>query len=193
MKSLPQTIIFPAVLGLFMFSGTSMSSAQTMQNSERISQLLSEAKNHALEAENDAATLEAYTRSRLSWRTHGTQLEAMKDHVNELGKIAGEMNDLKAQGSPWQQDGIQQVTPLLQEMAGNLTNAIEHLNANQSQVHMQTFRDYARTNYELAKRTADLIRDFVEYDEAKSMAESLEEKLELAQNQDPGRSTTSQD
>lgn len=117
----------------------------------------------------------------------------MKDHVNELGKIAGEMNDLNAQGSPWQRDAIQQVTPLLQEMASNLTNAIEHLNANQSQVHMQTFRDYARTNYELAKRTADLIRDFVENDEAKSMAESLEDKLELAQNQNPGRSTTSQD
>jgi hypothetical protein len=58
MKSLPQTIIFPAVLGLLMFSETSMSSAQTTQNSERISQLLSEAKNHALEAENDAATVE---------------------------------------------------------------------------------------------------------------------------------------
>lgn len=193
MKSLPQTIIFPAVLGLLMFSGTSMSSAQTTQNSERISQLLSEAKSHALEAENDAATLEAYTRSRLSWRAHGTQLEAMKDHVNELGKIAGEMNDLKAQGAPWQQDAIQQVTPLLQGMASNLTNAIEHLNANQSQVHMQTFRDYARTNYELAKRTADLIRDFVDYDEARLMAESLEEKLELAQNKDPGKSTTSKD
>jgi hypothetical protein len=113
--------------------------------------------------------------------------------VNELGKIAGEMIDLKAQSSPWQQDAIRQVMPLLQEMAINLTNAIEHLNANQSQVHMQTFRDYARTNFELAKRTADLIRDFVEYDEAKSIAESLEEKLELAHNQDPGRSTTSQD
>jgi hypothetical protein len=41
--------------------------------------------------------------------------------------------------------------------------------------------DYTRTNYELAKRTADLIRDFVDYDEARSAAESLEEKLELAQ------------
>jgi hypothetical protein len=46
---------------------------------------------------------------------------------------------------------------------------------------MQTFRDYARTNYDLAKRTADLIRDVVDYDEAKSRAESLQEKRELAQ------------
>lgn len=193
MKSLPRTIIFPAVLGTLMFSGTSMSSAQTTQDSGRITELLSEAKGHALEAEDDAATLEAYARSRLSWRAHGNQFEAMKVHVNELGKIAGEMNDLKAEGSPWQQGVIQQVTPLLEEMASNLTKAIEHLNANQSQVHMQTFRDYTRTNYELAKRTADLIRDYVDYDEARSAAESLEQKLELAQNQEPGNSTTRQD
>ena len=117
----------------------------------------------------------------MNWRSHGTQLEAMKVHVNELGKIAGELNALAPQGSQWQQQAIQQVMPLLKEMASNLNNAIEHLNENQSQVHMQTFRDYARTNYDLAKRTADLIRDLVDYDEAKSRAESLEQKRELAQ------------
>jgi hypothetical protein len=193
MKSLPQIIIFPAVLGMLMFSGTSMSSAQNNQDSERIRELLSEAKGHALKAENDAATLESYARSRLSWKSHVSQLDAMKLHVNELGKIAGEMNDLQGAGSPWQQGAIQQVTPLLREMARNLTNAIEHLNSNQAQVHMPAFRDYARTNYELARRTADLISDFVDYDEAKSMAESLEQKLELAQNQQPDKSTATQD
>jgi hypothetical protein len=179
MKSLPQTIVLPIVMGLVMFSGTSRGSAQT-QDSEQISQLLVEAKSHALEAEDDAARLDAYTRARMSWRSHGNQLEAMKVHVNELGKIAGEMNTLAPQGSPWQQQAIKQVMPLLKEMAGNLNNAIEHLNENQSQVHMQTFRDYARTNYDLAKRTADLIRDVVDYDEAKSRTELLEQKRELA-------------
>ena len=48
MKSLPRTIIFPAVLGALMFSGTSMSSAQTTQDSGQISELLSEAKGHEL-------------------------------------------------------------------------------------------------------------------------------------------------
>ncbi len=180
MKSIPLTIVLPIVMGLVMFSGTSRSSAQS-PDSEQISQLLVEAKSHALEAEDDAAKLEAYTRSRASWRSHGIQLENMKVHVNELGKIAGELNALAPQGSPWQQQAIQQVRPLLTEMAGNLTSAIEHLNENQSRVHMQPFRDYARTNYDLAKRTADLIRDLVDYDEAKARAGSLEQKMEVAQ------------
>lgn len=72
--------------------------------------------------------------------------------------------------------------PLLKDMAGNLSNTIQHLNENQSQVHMQSFKDYTRTNYQLAKRTADLIRDYVDYDQAKSAAESLSNKLELARN-----------
>jgi hypothetical protein len=180
MKSLPRTIVLPIVMGLVMFSGTSRSSAQS-QDSEQISQLLVEAKSHALDAEDDAAKLEAYTRSRLSWRAHGNQLEAMKVHVNELGRIAGQLNDLAPQGAPWQQQAIRQVMPLLTEMAGNLNSAIEHLNENQSRVHMEPFRDYSRTNYDLAKRTADLIRDVVDYDEAKSRAGSLEQKMELAQ------------
>jgi len=180
MKLLPRTLVFPIVMGLVMFSGTSRSSAQT-QDSEQISQLLVEAKSHALEAEDDAAKLEAYTRAKMSWKSHGNQLEAMKMHVNELGKIAGELNALASEGSPWQQQAVQQVMPLLKEMATNLNNAIEHLNDNQGHVHMQPFRDYARTNYDLAKRTADLIRDLVDYDEAKSRADSLEQKIELAQ------------
>jgi len=104
----------------------------------------------------------------------------MKLHVNEMGKIAADLQDLEAQGSDWQKQAIHQVMPLLREMAGNLTKTIQHLNENQSQVHMQSYRDYTRTNYELAKRTADLIRDFVDYDQAKSTAESLEDKLEIA-------------
>jgi hypothetical protein len=66
-------------------------------------------------------------------------------------------------------------------MATNLTGTIQHLNQNPSGVRMQPFRQYTRTNYELAKRTADLIRDFVDYDEAKANVESLEQKLEIAQ------------
>ena len=181
MKSLPRILIFPLVLALMVFAGIQRSSAET-RDSDQISQLLTQAKGHAIDAEDDAATLEAYARSHLSWQSHARKLDSMKDHINEMGKIAGQMKDLESQGSPWQQQAIQQVMPLLKDMAGNLSNTIQHLNENQSQVHMQSFKDYTRTNYQLAKRTADLIRDYVDYDQAKSAAESLSNKLELARN-----------
>jgi hypothetical protein len=44
---------------------------------------------------------------------------------------------------------------------------------------MPPFRDYAKANAELTRKIAKMIGDFVDYDEAKSEAESLEQKLEL--------------
>src|SRR5438552_1577212 len=159
MKSLSRSLTFLLGLVLVLFAGIERSSAAT-PDSEQITKLLDDAKSHALQAEDDAVTLESYARSRVSWKLHTYELDSMKQHVNELGKIAARMQDLEAQGSPWQKHAIQQVMPLLRDLAGNLTNTIRHLNENQSQVHMQPYLDYTRTNYELAKRTADLIRDF---------------------------------
>jgi hypothetical protein len=180
MNSLSRSLTFLLGLALVLFAGIARSSAAT-PDSEQITKLLDEARSHALQAEDDAATLESYTRSRVNWKLHAYELDSMKQHVNELGKIASQMQELEPQGSTWQKQTTRQVMPLLREMAANLTNTMQHLNENQSRVHMQPYLEYTRTNYELAKRTADLIRDVVDYSEAKSTAESLEEKLELAQ------------
>jgi len=152
--------------------------AQT-PDSEEITKLLSEAKTHAILAEDDAATLHSYTRSGLAWQTHANRLSMMKEHINDLGKTAKQLNDLKSTGSPWQQVAIDRINPLLREMADTLTATIEHLNKNQSQIHMSKYRDYAEANYDLASRTTAMIKDFVDYGKAKEKSEDLERTLEL--------------
>jgi len=179
MKSLPLTLGSVPAVALVLLAGTQGASAAT-QDSKQISSLLNEAMTHAVQAEDDATALDSFTRSAVSWKLHTYELDSMKLHVNELGRIAAELQDLEPEASEWQKQAIHQVIPLLRDMAGNLTKTIQHLNENQSQVHMPAYRDYTRTNFELAKRTAELIRDFVAYDEARSTAESLETKLELA-------------
>lgn len=68
-------------------------------------------------------------------------------------------------------------------MANHLTATINHLKDHQSQIHMQPYRDYARANHDLASTTAAVIKDFVEYDKAKSTTEALEQKLELSRDE----------
>ena len=183
MKSIPRKLAFLCALFLVPFVGIQRASADTpaTPDSAQITQLLNDAKRHAVEAGEDAATLESYTRSRVSWKLHTYELDSMKKHVNEMGKIASDLQNLEATGSDWQKQAIHQVMPLLRDMAGNLNKTIEHLNENQSQIHMTSYREYTRTNYELAKRTADLTRDFVDYAQALAKATALEDKLELSQ------------
>jgi hypothetical protein len=153
--------------------------AAQASDSDSISKLLTEAKSHAALAEDDAAALDSFTNSKLSWQSHTAKLEQMKEHVNALGKVSKQLGELNEQGSSWQQKAIKQIDPLLRDMASQLTDTINHLNDNQANIHMQQYRDYTRANYDLANRTADVIRDYVEYDKAKSKAEALEQKLEL--------------
>ena len=165
-------------LALVLATNSSVSFGQTA-DSERISNLLAQAKSNATQADADAETLASFTRSKVSWVSHATQLEGIKGHINELGKLNKQLSDLRAEGSPWQQTAIDQVDVRLREMADLLTITINHLNDNPSKIHLQPYRDYAKANYELTSKLAKMISDFVDYDEAKSKAESLELKLEL--------------
>ena len=153
-------------------------SAQTNDSTE-ISALLAQAKTHAALAADDAATLQSYVSSNVSWQTHSSSLNQMKEHVNSLGRLHKQLVDLRPQGSPWQQVAIDRVDPLLRDVAAQLTATIKHLNENPGQVHMAPYRDYVEATYEYDSRTAELIHDFVDYDTAKAKVEALEAKLEL--------------
>ena len=167
-----------AVVALFLVIKGPVAVAQNADSTE-ISSLLSDAQHHAALLDDDADQLVSYTRSKLHWKSHAQQLESMKTHVNNLGKVTGQLNDLRSEGSPWQQQAIDQINPLLKDMADHLTATINHLNENQDRVHMPAYEDYARGNYELASQTSQLIKDYVNYDKAKAKSQSLEQKLEV--------------
>ncbi len=151
------------------------------QDSEAVSKLLVQAKREAVLAEHDADLLHSFTMSKLSWQSHADKLTKIADHINALGKLNKDLADQRALGSAWQQKAVDQIDPLLRQMADQLTATIKHLKENLSRVNQPAYREYAHANYELASKTSGMIRDFVDYDEAQSRAESLEAKLELSE------------
>ena len=82
-----------AVVALFLAIKGPVAVAQNADSAE-ISSLLSEAQHHAMLLDDDAATLQSYTRSKMHWKSHAEQLELMKTHVNNLGKLSAQLNDL---------------------------------------------------------------------------------------------------
>lgn len=168
----------PAILialTLFM-AGTSQTHAQAT-DSAHINELLTSAEHYATLASRDSEELESYTRSNLHWESHAHQLHIIREHVNRLGEIVQQLNDARDEGSPWQQEAIDQINPLMHEMATQLTMTIQHLSEHQSEVRMKPYRDYARATYEVNQRAAAAISDYVEYGKAKARAESFERQL----------------
>jgi hypothetical protein len=148
-------------------------------DSAQVSKLLTEIKEHSSLAAHDAELLDSYTRSQVSWKLHAYSLAEIKEHVNDLGRDFNEAQRLREEGSPWQQQAIDQIEPLLKGMAAHLSATIEHLNNNQGRVRMQPYVDYVRANQEYATKTSALIHDFVDYGDAKAKSEQLEQKLQL--------------
>ena len=165
-------------------AGPSIANAQTKDSAE-ISRLLNEARSYAIQANTDAAELESYANSTISWRTHAQTLESIRGHVNNMGKLLQQMHDMKSEGSPWQQDAINRIDPLLRQMADQLTATIEHGNEYPNRVHMMKFKNYVRACADLANQTERLITDIVTYDKAQAKAQMLEQKLELPPSGSP--------
>jgi hypothetical protein len=148
-------------------------------DSATITNLLDQARAHAALADDDAVTLESYTRSPLSWQSHAARLTIIKEHVNNLIKDVNQLSSMRAEGSPWQQEAIDRVDPLLKEIADHLTTTIQHLNENQGQIQMQAFRDYVKVNSNLISKAHNMIADYVDYGQAKAKADALEQEHSL--------------
>lgn len=147
-------------------------------DSPEVSNLLTQARTHAIQLRNDADLMHKFALSNLAWESHSAQISTIKDHVNNLGKVLQKLSDARHLGSPWQQDAIDRITPLAREMATNIESTIEHINKNQSRLHMPEFRDLLSANYEVSAELAQLIGDYVAYDKSKAKYERLGASLE---------------
>lgn len=176
------TLILPtlkktALLGLMLLM-PAFAKAQAADSSA-ITDLLKETKSHAVLAVEDSEKLESYTRSTVSWQSHGIRLTEMRVHANDLISDFNKLKSLRSDGSPWQQEAIDRIDPLLHEMADHLQATIDHFNNNKKRVQMPPYRDYATANLELMRKTNQLISDFVDYGQARAKANLLEKTLEL--------------
>lgn len=175
-KTIMSAITRIAIIALLLPVG--MLAAQTT-DSVQISKLLTEVKMHAAAADDDANTLEGYTRGNLHYQTHATQITRIKEHVNDLIRDSNQMSSLRPLGSPWQQEAIDHVNELLPQMAAHLTAMINHLKENQSKTNLPPFHDYIRQNQRLINKAHEMVNDYVDYGEAKAKADALEKELQL--------------
>jgi hypothetical protein len=174
----PANILKGATVFALLLSSCFIASAQNT-DSKKISNLFGDIKEHSTLVKDDAQTMEAYTRSGVSWQLHAGQLMLIREHVNDLLADYGEMSRIRDEGSPWQQDAIDQLGPVLKGMADHLTATIQHQRENPTHVNMPDFVDCVHANSEYATKAASLIHDLVDYGMAKTTAESLEKELQL--------------
>jgi hypothetical protein len=154
-----------------------LSSAAAQQSNA--SQLLEQTRSVSAQLNRDVVQMESFTRSKVSWETHATQINTIKAHINNAGKLVGQLEDARGSAAQWQRDAIDRITPLLKEMASNTEAIINHLNK-AKRVWDPPYQEYLKANHELSDELTKAIGDFVDYGNTREKLETLEKKLETS-------------
>jgi hypothetical protein len=180
-KETPRLIAGVLALSLLLlFPWLTVQSASTNEENPEITRLLAESRDEAAVLSKDADEMEALTRSDVSWQSHATMLERIKEHVNDLARTMEKINEKRDSASEWQQQAIDRAMPLLKELATNTTAAINHLKENKLRPTSGSYTDYLKQNAEAAHQLSDMISSFVRYGESRAKLDRLEHKLEIA-------------
>ena len=142
---------------------------------------LDAARSEAYELANDADQMTTLIRNDIGWQTHAEMLTEIKEHVNNMGKILAKLQSERDEASPWQQQAIDRMVPLLKDIATNTTAAIEHLNQNQLRPVSGDYKDYLQQNADTAHALADMISSFDQYGRTRAKLEELQDKIEAPQ------------
>jgi hypothetical protein len=148
-------------------------------DSEQVSNLLSDVKTQAVKLSADASTMESYTRSGASWESHSAALNQMKEHINEAGRQLTKLQEVRESASPWQKTAINQIYPLMKQLADSTTDGIKYIRYNPKRLMFPGYKDYIEANADTSSRLASLIGDFQDYGNTKQRLEALATKLEL--------------
>jgi len=151
--------------------------AQTSAMAADVTGLFQEARTTAAQLNRDAAIMESYTRSNLSWQTHSAQITRIKEHINNAGSILSQMHAAREDAKPWHQDAIDGITPALKQLAASTESIINHLNENPSHLRDPNYVEYLRSNAQSANELSSAISNVVNFDNTKTRMEELEAKL----------------
>jgi hypothetical protein len=145
------------------------------KGSPQVAQQLVDFKRTAFEMRREADTLNSLTpQKRLHWQSHTYRLNAIKEHVNQLGKALAELETQEPLASESHALAIEQARPHLVSVAQYLTQAIELVNENRNSVQWEEYGEAVSNIYDHAEALHSKLDTILDYEDAKLRFDRLE-------------------
>jgi hypothetical protein len=154
-----------------------VASARVVRDSPEFSAFLAQARSEAIQLQQTAEEMNTLKFPQISWQTQADKLEELKIHVNNLGEFVVRMQSVEVP-SPSQEQAIRDITPMVEQLAANTTMTIYHLDASRDSYVFSSFPEYVDANAELATNVAQMISDYVAFDEARQKAKEFSDELQ---------------
>ncbi len=143
----------------------------------KIDDMLAAFESKAIEARNDAAVLESKRRNtKLNWRTHADKLSLMKKHINEMGAMLAELEQIKPKATLFQEKAIETARPHLEDMAQRVEKAIRWLNEDRRSISKAEYKDNLHGIWSDTDQLYRNVDTIIDYHEARMRLHELAEE-----------------
>ena len=149
--------------------------AATNQSTEIMKDLEARANNAA----DQAAEIQANVfSSNASWEVHADKLQAMKDDVNEMGRLLSRLDEMRAQLGQEDREVVNRASALLKEMAANTTTAVQYLNTDQQNFWTPSYRKSVENLVNESNQLSTALNRVIALDKTRIREKHLEKSLE---------------
>jgi hypothetical protein len=175
----PRKVLCCLALALGCLAIPSTSHAQGASDNPSVTGQLIDAKATVAKIKKDAIQMQSYTQNAgLSWQTHSTSLQKIKDDVNTLQQNMRGLQSHRTVASPWQQDAIDRITGYANDLATNMNAAIDRLNKSKSRPTAPPYPEYLKTNTRIVSDLADEIDATIDFGQNKAKLDALGQALD---------------
>lgn len=131
----------------------------------------------AIRVKEEADTLQALSREpyvgNSLWRDDGDLLNRVRQRVNDMANLLGQLRVNEAEASRREQRTIDRITPAILELADATQAAIVSLNQNQDQIYFSNLADLSGAMYNEATQVSQVVGNFEKYAKVRQELQQL--------------------
>ena len=111
-----------------------------------------------------ADRIQSYERGpQLSWASHGDQLNAIRDDVNDMGKKLCRLEVIRGALAPWQQGEVDRIAAIVPLLANETEDAILFGAEHQQVLWLPVYQNDTNSLYENSNKLAQSVNEAVKY------------------------------
>jgi hypothetical protein len=142
------------------------------------SNLLGQVHSLAEHLKSDAATLEHLNRDDHSRRSQAHALYEIRDEVGSMGRLLGQLLQIRDEVQPWQRQAIDRITPTLESLASRTEAAIQHVEADRGPLSAPQYQEHVCAIAEAAAEVHQSLGVYLAYAEGQQRLDQLVKSFE---------------
>lgn len=110
---------------------------------------------------------------------HAYRLMEAREQINQAGVLLADLQGMKHQLAPWQQQAIDRIHPIAAQLASHTSAAIHHLNERPHARITSEYTDQLRGIVEHSSAMRQTLNNFLDYADSRGRVQQLETSLEI--------------